>query len=93
VRRCEGARKSDVVLQVTAEAVTTSVAGGLAGLPLGWAGAALLARIVDFPFRFESRYALPAIGVAIALGLLSSVVPARRAASLDPAAVLSRRLT
>jgi putative ABC transport system permease protein len=93
VRRCEGARKGDIVLQVTAEAVATSVVGGLAGLPLGWAGAALLARIVDFPFRFEGRYALPAIGVAIALGLLSSVVPARRAAALDPAAVLSRRLT
>jgi putative ABC transport system permease protein len=93
VRRCEGARKGDIVLQVTAEAVATSLVGGLAGLPIGWAGAALLARIVEFPFRFESRYALPAIGVAIALGLLSSVVPARRAASLDPAAVLSRRLT
>ena len=93
VRRCEGARKGDVVLQVTAEAVATSVVGGLLGLPIGWAGATLLARIVDFPFRFESRYALPAIGVAIALGLLSSVVPARRAAALDPAAVLSRRLT
>jgi putative ABC transport system permease protein len=93
VRRCEGARKGDIVLQVTAEAVATSVVGGLAGLPIGWAGAALLARIVEFPFRFESRYALPAIGVAIALGLLSSVVPARRAASLDPAAILSRRLT
>lgn len=93
IRRCEGARKSDVVGQVTAECLMTSLVGGLLGLPLGYLGAAILRRIVDFPFRFDPRYAAGAIVVAAALGLVSSVVPARRAASLDPAAVLTRRLT
>jgi putative ABC transport system permease protein len=93
VRRCEGARKADLAAQVTAEGLVTSVAGGLLGLPLGYAGAEALKRIVDFPFRFEPRYAAAAILVSAALGLLSSVVPARRAAGLDPARVLSRRLT
>lgn len=93
VRRCEGARRRDVALQVTAEGVLTALAGGLAGLPLGYAGAELLRGIVDFPFRFEARYALAATGVAVLLGLLASVVPARRAARLQPASVLGRRLT
>jgi hypothetical protein len=93
IRRCEGARRSDVVAQVAAEGLVVSFAGGLMGLPLGYLGAAALRRIVDFPFRFDPRYALVALAVAAALGLFSSVVPARRAAGLDPAAVLSRRIT
>jgi putative ABC transport system permease protein len=93
VRRCEGARKAHLVVQVTAEGLATSVVGGLLGLPLGYAGAEALRRIVDFPFRFDPRYAVAAMAVSAALGLLSSVLPARRAAGLDPARVLSRRLT
>ncbi len=93
IRRCEGARRRAVALQITVEGTVSAVLGGLLGLPLGYAGAALLRLMVDFPFRFEARYALPATGVALVLGLLGSVLPARRAARLDPARVLSRRLT
>jgi putative ABC transport system permease protein len=93
IRRCEGARTRHVALQVTAEGVVVSLVGGLLGLPLGYAGAAALRRLVDFPFRFEVRYAVPAVAIAIGLGLAASVVPARRAAALDPARVLTRRLT
>ena len=93
VRRCEGARKRDVVAQVMTESVLTSFAGGLLGLPLGYLAAALMRAIVEIPFRFDPRYAGVAVVVAVVLGLLASVVPARRTASLDPAAVLTRRLT
>ena len=49
IRRVEGARKGDIALQVGWETVITSLAGGLMGLPLGHAGAALLRHIVQFP--------------------------------------------
>lgn len=93
VRRCEGARKRDVVAQVVTESVLTSFAGGLLGLPLGYLAAALMRAIVDIPFRFDPRYAGVAVVVAIGLGLLAGAVPARRTASLDPALVLTRRLS
>ncbi len=92
LRRCEGARRRDVALQITTEGVLMSLVGGLAGLPIGYAGAALLRHIVDFPFRFEFKYAAAATGVAILLGLFASVLPARHAARLQPARVLGRRL-
>ncbi|MHC5010752.1 MAG: ABC transporter permease, partial [Planctomycetota bacterium] len=93
IRRCEGARRRDVALQVTVEGTLLALVGGVAGLPLGYLAAAVLRDIVDFPFRFEARYAIAATGVAILLGLFASVVPARRAAALQPARVLTRRLT
>lgn len=93
VRRCEGATRADVAWQVTFEGVTTALAGGLLGLPLGYGAAAVLRRIVEVPFRFEARYAAAATLVAVLLGLLASVLPARRAAALDPARILTRRLT
>jgi hypothetical protein len=93
VRRCEGARRVDVAWQVTLEGVITALAGGLLGLPLGQAAAHVLRGIVGIPFRFEARYALAATGVAVLLGFVASVVPARRAARLDPARILTRRLT
>lgn len=92
VRRCEGATRRDVALQITVEGVLTSLVGGLAGLPIGYASAAVMRAIVQFPFRFELKYAIVATGIAILLGLFSSVVPARHAAKLQPARVLGRRL-
>ena len=73
--------------------VILALVGGLAGLPLGFAGAAVLRDIVHFPFRFELPYALVAIAIAVVLGLFASVLPARHAAGLQPARVLSRRPT
>lgn len=93
IRRVEGAETSDVALQVTVEGVFLALLGGLAGLPLGYVGAEVLRDIVGFPFRFELRYALFATGVAIVLGLFSSVLPALHAARLQPVAVLTRRRT
>jgi putative ABC transport system permease protein len=93
IRRVEGAGREDVAWQITVEGVVTSLVGGILGLPLGHLGASVLRDIVQFPFRFETRYAFVATGVAILIGLVASVLPARHAASLQPARVLSRRTT
>ena len=92
IRRVEGARRRDVALQVTLESMGTSFVGGLLGLPLGALAARVLAHIVDFPFRFDLRYAGVAVGVAVGIGALAALLPAWRAASIDPARVLARRL-
>ncbi len=92
IRRVEGARRRDVATQVLYENVLVSLAGGLMGLPLGYGGAAVLSRLVGFPFRFEPLYALAATGIAVLLGILAAVWPAWHAANIEPARVLSRRL-
>jgi putative ABC transport system permease protein len=84
VRRAVGARQHDIVVQFLVEAFTLSVLGGLAGILMG----ALIARVVAAAAGWTTVVTLGSVllasGVAIAVGLISGVYPARRAAELDP---------
>jgi putative ABC transport system permease protein len=93
IRRCEGARRRDVALQIAAEGTATAFVGGGLGLLLGRWGSGVLREVSGIPFRFDAGAAVYAVGVALVLGLVSALLPARRAARLDPARVLGRRIT
>lgn len=67
------------------EAVVLSIVGGVAGLLAGL-GAAALARafVPALPLQTPLSFVAAALVVSTVVGLLSGVVPARRAARLDP---------
>jgi putative ABC transport system permease protein len=71
------------------EAVALSALGGLLGLALG-IGIAQLAHLAfpALPVQTPLSFVLLAEGVAIAIGLAAGVLPARRAAGLDPVEAL-----
>jgi putative ABC transport system permease protein len=75
-----------------AEAAMLSLLGALIGLALGEAGAAALRQLYpQFP-AYPPLWALIAgIGTALVTGLLFGVMPARKAALLDPVQALSKR--
>jgi putative ABC transport system permease protein len=84
LRKAVGARERDILRQFLIEALAVSVGGGLAGLLIGLlisAGVNLSGQARATP-SVES--ALLAIGVALAIGLVFGIEPARRAARLDP---------
>ena len=85
VRRAVGARRSDILAQVLIESVVVSRIGGIIGLLLG-AAVVLVAGLVlpSLPARLSLWIVLLAFGFSAAVGVLSGVLPARRAASLDP---------
>ena len=59
--------------------------GGLLGLGIGLGICALLrAAIPGMPVHTPLEYVVAALAVSLATGVLSGVMPARRAASLDP---------
>jgi putative ABC transport system permease protein len=67
------------------EAVALSLTGGLAGLLVGLGIAAAVRAIVPgIPLETPLPYAAAAIGLSTVVGLVSGVLPARRAARLDP---------
>ena len=75
-----------------AEAAMLSLIGAIAGLLLGETGNLLLSRIYPvLPAGAPLWAVAAALGTALATGVGFSVMPARRAARLDPVASLARR--
>jgi putative ABC transport system permease protein len=92
LRRAVGARPQDIQLQFLFETAVTALGGGLAGLALGTAAAELAARKLALGEVFSWQAILLGITAAAVTGFLAGVVPARRAARLQPVASLRSAL-
>jgi len=87
-----GAKASDIRRLFFTEAVLLSFLGAAAGLALGYGGSALL-RVLYPTLPTNPPIWAVAAGIAIALitGILFSLLPANRAARLDPIFALGRK--
>ncbi len=88
VRKAIGARGRDVFLQFLLEAVTITVAGGVVGLVVGIGLTTVLGRLAGMPTDLTPEIAGIAILTAVGVGLVFGMVPAIRAARLDPVEAL-----
>ncbi len=83
IRKSLGARRTDILKQFLLEAVTLAAIGGAIGVFLAW----VVGKIVTVIF-FQTYLSLLAITFAIAVsgavGVLSGIFPAWKAARLDP---------
>ena len=87
-----GASGRTIRLAFLTEAGLLSMAGAAAGLLLGHAGAALLRRLYPVLPAYPPDWAVAAgVLTALVTGLLFGVLPAGRAARLDPVQALSKR--
>ncbi len=87
-----GATGSTIRLAFLAEAGMLSLAGAVVGYLLGQAGAGLIRHLYPTYPAFPPDWAVIAgLGTALVTGLLFGVLPARRAAQLDPVQALSKR--
>lgn len=74
------------------EAVLLSLSGAIVGVGLGYLGAAFLRYLYPaFPAYPPLWAVLAGLGTALVSGLVFGVMPARRAAQLDPIQALSKR--
>jgi putative ABC transport system permease protein len=87
-----GARDGQIIALFLTEACCLSLLGALIGLGIGNGGSWLLrAAFPVLDFQAPSWASWSAVLVAIASGLVFGILPARRAASLDPVLALAKR--
>ncbi|HNC52237.1 MAG TPA: ABC transporter permease [Accumulibacter sp.] len=84
-----GAPRRSILGLFLGEAIALSALGGLLGLFLGIALAQAIHLLLPaLPVHTPIRFVVLAEGIAVAIGLLAGVLPARRAARLDAVAAL-----
>jgi putative ABC transport system permease protein len=83
--RAVGASTGQVASLFLIEAAAVALLGGAAGVAIGFGlGAALRWFVPGLPVETPLSFVVLALVVSLAVGLLSGVLPARRAARLDP---------
>jgi putative ABC transport system permease protein len=83
IRKSLGARRMDILKQFLLESVTLAAIGGMVGVLIAW----VIGKVVTAVFfqTYLSVLAISfAIGVSGAVGILSGIFPAWKAARLDP---------
>jgi putative ABC transport system permease protein len=83
IRKALGARRGDILKQFLVEAMTLSALGGATGVILAWIVGRVLTAVF-FPTYLSIVAVIIAITVSGGIGVLAGIIPAWRAARLDP---------
>ncbi|SFG72861.1 putative ABC transport system permease protein [Desulfotomaculum arcticum] len=90
IRKALGARRRDILTQFLIESVVLCILGGIIGMALGIGGAFLIAKLAKWPPLVSWWTALLAFTFSAAIGIIFGILPANKAAKLDPIEALRR---
>lgn len=88
VRKAMGATRRAILWQFLVEAATLTLLGGLLGIAIGLLAGEAVKRLFEFEASVPLWSAVIATLVSVVIGLVFGVVPAGRAARLDPVEAL-----
>jgi putative ABC transport system permease protein len=84
IRMALGATRFSILLQFLVESVTLCLLGGLLGIGLGMGAASTLSRFAGWQVFVAPQSVGLAFAFSVGVGLFFGILPARRAARLDP---------
>ena len=88
VRRAVGATQRDILRQFMLESVVQCIAGGIAGISIGFLVALALRTYTPFPASVQTWVAVLGVFLSSGVGLFFGIYPAMRASRLDPVVAL-----
>jgi len=84
VRKAMGATQREILLQFLVEAATLTGIGGILGIVVGLALGRLATAFMNIDAGIPVVLTLIAVTVSVSIGIVFGMIPARRAAKLDP---------
>jgi putative ABC transport system permease protein len=88
VRKALGATKATILWQFLVEAATLTGIGGAIGLFVGWLGALIIRNVTPIEASIPPMAVVAALSASCITGILFGMLPASRAARLDPVEAL-----
>jgi putative ABC transport system permease protein len=84
LKKAIGAKNSTILTEFLLEAAFLCIIGGIIGIALVYLGATIVTNLFDFPIFISASILALALLISIAVGLLAGIIPAYRAAKLNP---------
>ena len=84
LRKAVGATRGSIATQFLFESTVVSLVAGGLGIALGLGVASFIAARYEIPMNLTPLAVMLAVLASVVVGILSGIIPARRAASLDP---------
>jgi putative ABC transport system permease protein len=88
LKKAIGAKRGSILFEFLMEAVILCIMGGAIGLLLVFILAQIATSAFDFPVYISLPMLITTIIICIAVGILAGIIPARRAAKMDPVAAI-----
>ena len=90
LRLALGAQRQNIYRLILTDGLTPVVAGAVAGVAVAFASARVVGSLLFQVSPYDSAIASSAVCVLVAMGTAACLLPARRAASVDPMEALRR---
>ncbi|MCC6081930.1 ABC transporter permease [Bacillus thuringiensis] len=84
IRKALGATRGKILLQFLIEAVMLTLLGGLIGIGLGYGGAYIVSTFAKWPPLVSWEVVIGGVLFSMTLGVIFGLIPANKAAKLDP---------